>query len=255
VAVPEREVVRHEESFDAGWDNWVGGVADWKVDVAGVRIGSLALYLPTLEMSDYDLEFLGRIDTRTLNWVVRAGGGDTHLRCTLTVVEGGQIDHMAERWSAGTAEDVIARIPASREASSWVPTRLSVRQAIDSGHTPATGGIGFMGAPEDRARIYWVRSALRQPRSRSTYTSTIAMRTPAKVQALRAVEIDANDKGGATQSHLARPTPHRGNGRKRFGNCSAIAANEASAEIYRAMGHIHFELGAFDEAAKVIARW
>ena len=30
----------------------------------------------------------------------------------------------------------------------------------------------------------------------------------------------------------------------------AIAANEASAEIYRAMGHIHFELGAFDEAAK-----
>ena len=30
----------------------------------------------------------------------------------------------------------------------------------------------------------------------------------------------------------------------------AIAANEASAEIYRAMGHIQFELGNFDEAAK-----
>ena len=28
--------------------------------------------------------------------------------------------------------------------------------------------------------------------------STIAMRTPAKVQALRTVELDANDKGGAT---------------------------------------------------------
>ena len=40
------------ENFDEGWDNWVGGVADWKVDVAGVRIGSLAIYLPTLEMSD-----------------------------------------------------------------------------------------------------------------------------------------------------------------------------------------------------------
>ena len=70
----EREVVHYEENFDNGWDNWVGGVADWKVDVAGVRTGSLALYLPTLELSDYDLEFLARIDTHSLNWVVRAAG-------------------------------------------------------------------------------------------------------------------------------------------------------------------------------------
>jgi len=70
--------VKHEEHFDAGWDNWVGGVADWKVDVAGVRTGLFALYLPTLEMSDYDLEFLARIDAHTLHWVVRAAGRDSY---------------------------------------------------------------------------------------------------------------------------------------------------------------------------------
>jgi hypothetical protein len=74
-----------EEHFDAGWDNWVGGVSDWKVDVAGVRAGSLALYSPTLDLSDYELEFLARIDTRTVNWVVRAAGLDQYVRCTLTV--------------------------------------------------------------------------------------------------------------------------------------------------------------------------
>ena len=57
VLVPPAEVVRYEEHFDSGWDNWVGGVADWKVDVAGVRTGELALYVPTLELSDYDLQF------------------------------------------------------------------------------------------------------------------------------------------------------------------------------------------------------
>jgi len=100
-------VVRYEENFDTGWDNWVGGVEDWKVDVAGVRIGSFALYLPTLELSDYDLEFLGRIDTRSLNWVVRAASNDTHLRCTLTVVEGSQIEFSRAVVKAGTAEATV----------------------------------------------------------------------------------------------------------------------------------------------------
>ena len=32
----------------------------------------------------------------------------------------------------------------------------------------------------------------------------------------------------------------------------AIAANEASPEIYRAMGHIQFEMGDYEEAAKTL---
>ena len=41
-------VVRIEEHFGSGWDNWVGGMKDWLVDVAGVRTGSLALFVPDL---------------------------------------------------------------------------------------------------------------------------------------------------------------------------------------------------------------
>src|SRR6266700_6384940 len=80
-----------------------------------------------------------------------------------------------------------------------------------------------------------------------------AMRTPQKVQSLRTHEMDAGDKTAGSQSHLARAVTLHLAGRREEALKQlqrAIAANEASAEIYRAMGHIHFELGAFDEAAK-----
>src|SRR5258708_38439999 len=83
--------------------------------------------------------------------------------------------------------------------------------------------------------------------------SSTAMRSPAKVQSLRAHEIDGGEKNAGSQSHLARAVTLHLAGRREEALKQlqrAIAANEASAEIYRAMGHIQFELGSFDEAAK-----
>ena len=83
--------------------------------------------------------------------------------------------------------------------------------------------------------------------------SSTAMRTPAKVQSLRTHEIDGGEKAAGSQSHLARAVTLHLAGKREEALKQlqrAIAANEASAEIYRAMGHIQFELGNFDEAAK-----
>jgi hypothetical protein len=170
VLVPPSEVVRYEEHFDSGWDNWVGGVADWKVDVAGVRTGELALYVPTLELSDYDLEFLARIDGQSVNWVVRAAGSDSHLLCRITAVDGGQLQFSHAVVQGGVAEAAAVsatRVPGKPRATFTV--RMSVSGPIFSitidGKTIdswvddrlATGGIGFKGAADDRARLYWVR--------------------------------------------------------------------------------------------------
>jgi hypothetical protein len=164
------EVIRHEEHFDSGWDNWVGGVSDWKVDIAGVRTGSLALYLPTLEMSDYDLEFLARIDTRSVGWVVRAAGKDSYVKCTLTTVDGGKLEFSRAVVREGVAE---ATVTASQRVAGKPRTAFTVRMSLAGpvfsvsvdGNTIeswvddrlATGGIGFAGTPDDRARLYWVR--------------------------------------------------------------------------------------------------
>jgi hypothetical protein len=170
VAVPPTESVRYEENFDAGWDNWVGGVSDWKVDIAGVRTGSLALYLPTLDLSDYDLEFLARIDVRSVNWMVRAAGADSHVRCTVTSVEGGELEFSRALVQGGTPEaNVISATRVPGKPRTTFTVRMSVSgpvfsisidgKMIDSwvDDRLATGGIGFMGAADDRARLYWVR--------------------------------------------------------------------------------------------------
>jgi hypothetical protein len=163
-------MVRIEEHFGDGWDNWVGGVKEWKVDVAGVRSGPLALYSPTLELIDYELEFLARIDTRSLNWVVRAAGLDEYLRCTLTAIPGGELEFSRCAVVAGVPQAPITstqRLPGKPRAAMTVGTRVfgdTFTVSVDGNDIDSwddarfpMGGVGFMGSPDDRARLYWVR--------------------------------------------------------------------------------------------------
>ena len=163
-------MVRIEEHFESGWGNWVGGMKGWKVDVAGVRPGPLALYVPTLELIDYELEFLARIDTRSLNWVVRAAGLDEYLRCTLTAVPGGELEFSRCAVVAGVAQAPVTapqRLPGKPRSAMTVGTSVSgdsFTVSVD-GHSIDSwdddrfpmGGIGFTAAPDDPARLYWVR--------------------------------------------------------------------------------------------------
>jgi hypothetical protein len=165
-----RPVVRIEEHFGSGWGDWVGGMNDWLVDVAGVRTGSLALFVPTLELIDYELDFLARIDTRSLTWVVRAAGADEFLRCTLTAVGGGELEFSRCAVISGVEQTpVIApqRLPGKPRSAMTVSTHVSgdsFTVSVDGKNIDAwdddrfpMGGIGFTGAPDDRARLYWVR--------------------------------------------------------------------------------------------------
>jgi hypothetical protein len=164
------EMVRIEEHFGEGWDDWVGGVKEWKVDVAGVRTGPLALYSPTLELIDYEWEFLARIDTRSLNWVVRAAGLDEYLKCTLTSVGGGELEFSRCAVVGGVAQAPVTatqRLPGKPRTAMTVGTSVSGDtftvsvdgNSIDSWDDDRfpMGGVGFIGAPDDRARLYWVR--------------------------------------------------------------------------------------------------
>jgi hypothetical protein len=162
-----------EEHFDGGLHHWLGGTDDWKVDIAGVRAGSLALFSPSLEILDYMLEFLARIDKGGVTWVFRAANFNDYFQATLAVAPGGGFEFRRVAVLGGSAETPVCRpvgtlssAPASRGAvtlrtqvmgdeftvfldgklvETWTDGRL------------ASGGIGFAGAPEDRARLYWVK--------------------------------------------------------------------------------------------------
>jgi hypothetical protein len=57
-------------SMEVGGSGWI---TEWASDAAGSARGrQLSLYRPSISMSDYRLDFLGRIDRRSLGWVFRA---------------------------------------------------------------------------------------------------------------------------------------------------------------------------------------
>ena len=63
----ESMAVAGKEMGSAGW------ITEWASDSAGSARGrQISLYRPSVSMSDYRLEFLGRIEHKSLGWVFRA---------------------------------------------------------------------------------------------------------------------------------------------------------------------------------------
>lgn len=165
-----------EEHFDGGWSNWLGGVQDWKLDIAGVRTGSLALFGPSIELEDYDLEFLARIDRHCINWVYRAHDFNDYFQGSIAMAPGGGFTFSRATVAGGACSPAVTvsiRPPSAATPSPGGKTALTVRmclrgseftlyldgRAVDTWtdeRFPA-GGIGFFGTPDDRARLYWVR--------------------------------------------------------------------------------------------------
>ena len=163
-------LMRLQENFDNGCANWVGGIGDWRLDAAGARTGSLALYQPSLELIDYDMEFLVRVENRSATWVFRAMDTSNYYRAALRVTPEGGYEFTRSAVIDGLAEPAVS---AAVAGSSKTRTALSVRTVVNGSsfavHVDGkpvdqwtdsrlpSGGAGFGEAPDDRARLYWVR--------------------------------------------------------------------------------------------------
>ena len=163
------EAIRLEDRFDAGLGNWVGGVADWKVDVAGVRPGALALFAPSLGMADYDLEFLVRIDQKSLSWVFRAADEQNYHLATISNSPQGRTFTRSSVIEDQPGLSVTTPVRQAGSPKSAVTIHTRVRgndftvsmdgEPIErwSDNRLSIGGVGFTGGPEQKARLYWMR--------------------------------------------------------------------------------------------------
>ena len=99
-----------------------------------------------------------------------AVGPDDYVRCTLTAQPGGELEFTRCVVTGGAAQSGVRaaqRHAARPRAAMTVRTEVSGNTFAVSigGKTIDTwtddrlpiGGIGFIGAPDDRARLYWVR--------------------------------------------------------------------------------------------------
>ena len=167
---PEKPPEPVHEDFGAGLTNWLCTTDDWRQDIAGVRTGSLALLRPSLNMSDYELEFLGKIENRSLGFVFRAANTNNYQAVQIALDAAGGV-HLARYAVLGGehSQPAIAPLDLAVAKNASCRVKLSVcgsdfklfvndKPAFDwTDDRLPEGGVGFFSDGEDRARLYWVK--------------------------------------------------------------------------------------------------
>ncbi len=175
-SIMQRAAVKLADDFRAGLGSWQGGsgwAQTWAyTDSSFVAPGQLALYRPSLGMRDYVFAFLGQIERRSMNWVVRARDERNYMAMRIVMTRGGPIpaaslvryavvDGKQDRqtnlplpvaFRDGTMQMVEVTV-----SGDTITTRL-MGQVVDSFSEPrlATGGIGFYSPKGDRSLLRWV---------------------------------------------------------------------------------------------------
>jgi hypothetical protein len=175
--VVDRAAVALDEDFRSGLDGWVSrgnATAMWSFDATGfVQPGPLALYQPSMGLSDYQVQFLGMIDKKAMSWVVRASDFENYYVVKLVVLKPGPIPTIGlTRYAVinGKAQSrVDTAVPISARPDTLYRVRLDLHDAdislevqgqmIDSWSEPRLrrGGIGFFSAQGEASRVRWVQ--------------------------------------------------------------------------------------------------
>jgi hypothetical protein len=126
-----------------------------------------------MELTDYQLQFLGMLDKQALSWVARAADYDNFYVIKLNVLKAGPLPTIGlTRYAvvngvADSRADIIAPIDA--RADMLYRVRLDVHgndftlsvqdQMVDSWSEPRLrhGGIGFFSARGEESRLRWVQ--------------------------------------------------------------------------------------------------
>jgi hypothetical protein len=172
-----RAAIALDEDFRSGLDNWAspgGSTTEWSFDSTGfVQPGPLALYRPSVNLADYQVQFLGLIDKKAMSWVVRAADFENFYVVKLVVLKSGPMPaigltrYAVIHGQAMDRHDVTIPVDARTDtlyrvrmdvqgsdfalevqglmADSWTETRLP------------RGGVGFFSANGEASRLRWVQ--------------------------------------------------------------------------------------------------
>jgi hypothetical protein len=175
--VLERAAVALDEDFRSGLDDWASpgdASTDWSFDATGfVRPGPLAIYKPSMGLTDYQMQFLGMIDKKAMSWVVRAADFQNFYVVKLVVLKAGPLPSIGfTRYAVvnGKADSrVDTVVPVDAREDMLYRVRMDVKdndfslsvqgQQIDAWSEPrlTRGGIGFFSARGEESRLRWIQ--------------------------------------------------------------------------------------------------
>ena len=176
-SIVSRAAVEMADDFQSGLDNWEGNSQlgpSWSYDRTGfIRPHALGIYRPSMGLSDYAFEFLGKIDQRSLNWVFRASDLNNYYAMKLVDKTGGVTPQMVLVHYAviegreGPKKEVPLPITVYKD------TLFRIRMDIQGPHFSVqvqgtvvdywkdprlkAGGIGFFAGRGDESRVRWVQ--------------------------------------------------------------------------------------------------
>ncbi len=163
------------EDFRSGFSNWDGLKSvgsDWTQQAGQVRPASLRLWKPSTALSNYELEFLGQIDHKSMDWAFRAADLHNFYATKLVINRPGPMPN------AGLVRFVVLDgrerdrvelpLPLTLESGVDYRVRVSVRgnrfltsvngQLISSwmDNRISRGGVGFFSESGEASMLRWV---------------------------------------------------------------------------------------------------
>jgi len=174
--ISERAAVAYADDFRSGLDAWQSRsnlTRSWSYDVSGfVRPGPLAIFKPTVDLSDYRFEFLEEIDQKAMGWAFRAQDLNNYYAMKFVVVKPGPLPivhmvryavingkegpHIDKPLPMTVRSDMLYRIQVNAHGGDF--TIMAQGQVVDfwSDNRLSHGGVGFFCNRGERARLRWV---------------------------------------------------------------------------------------------------
>jgi hypothetical protein len=174
--ISDRAAIEYADDFRSGLDAWESRsnlTRSWSYDVAGfVRPGPLAIFKPTVDLSDYRFEFLGQIDQKAMGWAFRAEDLNNYYAMKFVVVKPGPLPlvrivryavingkegpHVDKPLPLSVRSDMLYRIQVTARGSDF--TIMAQGQVVDfwTDDRLRRGGVGFFCNRGERARLSWV---------------------------------------------------------------------------------------------------
>ncbi|MGA2737997.1 MAG: tetratricopeptide repeat protein [Bryobacteraceae bacterium] len=176
--VSQRATRTFADNFRTGLSQWKGvqprWPRSWSYSTDGfIHPGQLALYRPSVPLSDYRFEFMAQIETKSVDWVVRAKDADNYYALKFTVVQPGPrpIVAMVHYSVIDGRQGSRVQTPLRMMIHANTPYRVTVdvkgnryRAFIEDQEADfwtddklKTGGVGFFSEAGEHARVYWVK--------------------------------------------------------------------------------------------------
>jgi hypothetical protein len=149
------------EMGEAGW------VTEWVTDPTGsAHVRQISLYRPSLPMSDYRLEFSGRIEHKSLGWAFRKTDSRNYYVGKLQASRPGGPVNLIRYGVVRGVEDPHIQIPLPNVSSAGaLKVRLDAKRARFTiyvqdqvvadweDHRLQKGGVGFLSEREERGQM------------------------------------------------------------------------------------------------------